>query len=596
MEISPESGALVADFLQRNLPSITNIAKNILKGASDKVKLRLNNTYRIYLEAISKKYGRSKSFFIRDAPANIYDFYIPLGVTIDDTEFPKVEYSDVVNFSKRAVVTGPAGSGKSMLMRHFLLSCLSYGNRVPVFVELRNANADGATVKELIRSSLKLHGFTLDEAFVEKALEAGHFAILLDGFDELAHPRRQEVTQDILELSQAAPECTIIVSSRPDDSFGGWEEFSSLDIRPLNKEEAIQLVQKLPFDEEIKGKFVEEIDRRLFTSHESFLSNPLLLSIMLLTYGQSADIPTKLSIFYNQAYEALFQRHDALKGGFQRDRQCRLDIQDFGKIFAAFCVQTYDRRLFEFSRSDAIGYLKKAKSATGLDFNVNHYLFDSLQSTCLLVEDGIRLVFAHRSFQEYFVAKFIAEAAPENQPKLIDLVWSNMLSDSVMDILYELNPDLVERHFLVPKLNQLFMSMGVKKKIGITHFTRYLKIMFETILVTNDSIFASINNTPPGYFNVVRYVFNSCWSREGIEEVVYNEKKRNRFIKKYFIGTKNSEYPTSKMSARSVFIQDFVEVGRLYSVVSLNKLYLWKKELESRRKHVGRSLDELLSS
>ncbi len=41
---------------------------------------------------------------------------------------------------------------------------------------------------------------------------------------------------------------------------------------------------------------------------------------MLLTYGQSLDIPNKLNIFYNQAYEVLFQRHDTLKGGFQRNK------------------------------------------------------------------------------------------------------------------------------------------------------------------------------------------------------------------------------------------------------------------------------------
>jgi hypothetical protein len=55
---------------------------------------------------------------------------------------------------------------------------------------------------------------------------------------------------------------------------------------------------------------------------------------MLLSYGQSASIPNKISVFYNQAYEALFERHDVLKDGFRRKRLTPLDIQDFARVFA----------------------------------------------------------------------------------------------------------------------------------------------------------------------------------------------------------------------------------------------------------------------
>lgn len=176
--------------------------------------------------------------------------------------------------------------------------------------------------------------------------------------------------------------------------------------------DATELVRRLPEDEELKEKFISDLHKDLFNRHKSFLSNPLLLSIMLLTYGISADIPKKLSIFYNQAYEALFQRHDAIKGGFQRDRHCDLDIQDFSRVFSAFCILTLDKRLFQFSRSDAISYLDKAKDLVNITVNSEDFLEDLLQSICFLVEDGLLLVFAHRSFQEYFSAKFICDAVP----------------------------------------------------------------------------------------------------------------------------------------------------------------------------------------
>ena len=88
-------------------------------------------------------------------------------------------------------------------------------------------------------------------------------------------------------------------------------------VQPLDLASAVELVRKLPFDDPVKERFVADLHGGLFKSHESFLSNPLLLSIMLLTYSDIAHIPTKLSIFYTQAYESLFQKHDALKGGFR---------------------------------------------------------------------------------------------------------------------------------------------------------------------------------------------------------------------------------------------------------------------------------------
>ncbi|MCH9012106.1 MAG: NACHT domain-containing protein, partial [Proteobacteria bacterium] len=197
------------------------------------VKLHLRRTYETYLTNASERYGKAKSFFIRSTPTRIYDFYVPLGVTHEKKRITHIAYADVVALTTRAVVTGAAGSGKSMLMRHLFLSALADGTKVPIFVELRNANTNSATVSELIFDGLRDYGFTLEDSFISRALEAGHFAILLDGYDEIAHSRRHDIARDILALSQSAPNCTIMVSSRPDDIFGGWQDFSSLEINPL---------------------------------------------------------------------------------------------------------------------------------------------------------------------------------------------------------------------------------------------------------------------------------------------------------------------------------------------------------------------------
>ena len=60
-------------------------------------------------------------------------------------------------------------------------------------------------------------------------------------------------------------------------------------------------------------KFIDNVKKHLYDKHKSFLSNPLLTTMMLLTFDQFAEIPEKMFLFYEQAFDTLFLKHDATK-------------------------------------------------------------------------------------------------------------------------------------------------------------------------------------------------------------------------------------------------------------------------------------------
>jgi hypothetical protein len=62
------------------------------------------------------------------------------------------------------------------------------------------------------------------------------------------------------------------------------------------------------------------------------------------------------------------------KVGFQRERRTDLYIQDFGKVFAAFCLQTYEKREFSFSKIKALEYLDSAKTICGIKYESHKFL------------------------------------------------------------------------------------------------------------------------------------------------------------------------------------------------------------------------------
>ncbi|MBB3059502.1 NACHT domain-containing protein [Microbulbifer rhizosphaerae] len=590
-----DEGKFVADFIAKNIENIWNIANSTYGKLNEEIKLKLKTAYSEYLKKTEQKYSKSKSFFIRDRSVDLYSYYIPVGLASngDRVKLDTPSFSDCLNQSHHFVISGLGGSGKSVLMRHLFLDCIKQNSYVPVLIELRDINAEGIALPKLIDSILDTYGFKLSGEFIERAKKEGHFSFFLDGFDEVDHTQRKQLIKDITAIIRKYNKCPVFISTRPEDTFNGIDELLILNTMPLDKAKAIALVEKLPFDESTKSKFVENLKSGLFEQHSSFLSNPLLLSIMLLTYGENAEIPSKLSIFYNQAYEALFQRHDANKGGYKRNRLTSLDIQDFSRIFSLFSLQTYEKRIFKMPRTDCLKYIEKSKELLKIEFNAEDYLNDLLSAACLLIEDGLEISYSHRSFQEYFVALHILASPPELQEKLVNRYWKNSLSDNVVNLLIEMNSELVERVLIVPKLTDLFEKIGVKNSVGITHTAKYIKIAYDKINIENNSISASWS----GFNSNISQLVGFAISLSGIINKI-DIKKHKEFIEritsKYGENGEKIEYETKTLTYRSPLLKELFESDSFLSGRYLSSAYQGYKILKNKHSNHTKSIEDLL--
>ncbi len=473
---------VIGSFLSHKAEDITLVAKKGIKKFSNELDLKLKSRYKKYLQNITGRYGKTRSFFIREEPKPLYQFYEPIGIQSETLKFEKAYLNDVVVANNKILILGSGGAGKSILLKHFLLDSLKTNYKVPIFIELRDSNQKDLSLIELVAKALKDFDLDVDDNYLNRALEEGHFIIFLDGLDEVKNSLRTSIITDIEEFSGKYDGCTFIVSSRPDDEISEFEQYTFFQTLPLTLEQSISLVNKLPAEDEIKSKFIYDLGTGLFEKHSSFLSNPLLLSIMLLTYGFSADIPNKLSIFYNQAFEALFQRHDALKGAYKRDRKSKLDIVSFERVLTAFCILTYDQRKFQFSRVEAQHFLNKGAALVGIEINSDHVLDDLMQAVCFLIQDGLFLTFTHRSFQEYFTAKFIANTNEKDvKKKLLEKFYRDLWRDNIYNLVYELDTAFFEKDILIPFLEDLFEKIGLKKNVNKTNYLKFSKLLYSRI-------------------------------------------------------------------------------------------------------------------
>ena len=585
---------IATEFLQQNIDKFFETGRGIIKAATDKIRLYLDSTYKEYIKTLLERHSKVRSFFIRNEPAYLYEFYVPLDLLRGFKRLKGSGIMDIIKISPFALITGSAGSGKSLIMRHLLIDTLLIKEKVPIFVELRQINQNGGDLRQLINRVLYANKFRLGEVFVEKALSAGQFALFLDGFDEVNLSKRQNLSQEIIKLAEYYDNW-ILVSSRPDNALEGWHGFSKFGVAPLTLDQAYLLIEKLPFDDGLKSKFQIDLRAGLFEKHRSFLSNPLLLSIMLLTYGQGAHIPTKLNVFYNQAYEALFQRHDALKGGFQRESRTQFDIQDFASVFSAFSLQTYDKHEIEFSRMQALDYIGKAKKITQLEFNNNDYLNDVLQAVCLLVEDGLMVVFTHRSFQEYFTARFIAEAKTESQKRLIEKYSKHAQTDVVMKLLYEIRPDIVERYYLIPNILNLSKEILANGEVDLIGYTQYLKKNIGELILKENSLSASIKNPAYHRGDLVPFVLENCGYLVDWKGFKTTAISSNSLWKKYGQGKTECVIKTTLLYYEDQFVKDLSTINTsLFSIEALRAVLKIGQVLEEKRKATEASLAEIL--
>jgi hypothetical protein len=584
--------AAVTGFISKNYDRILTVAKSSYEKIDEDIKIALGIAYRDYLSKTIAKYSKSKSFFIRNEPTSLYDYYVPIGVLGGNTKLDQPDIPNCLELSKRVVIAGSGGSGKSILMKHLFLDCINSQRFVPVMIELRDLNEIDSTLDSFVEATLGTFGFKTTGNYIEKAKKSGHFCFFFDGYDEVNHNKRKKLIKEIKQLSDKYPKCPIFLSSRPDEAFNGLEAFSVFHVLPMTMEAAIDLVQKLPFDPDIKGKFIQALHGKLFEEHESFLSNPLLLSIMLLTYGENSEIPSKLSIFYNQAFEALFRRHDAYKGGYNRVRLTTLDIQDFSRVFGLFSLQTYERREFKMSRTACLTYIDKSRKSLSKDFDPEGYLQDLLSAACLLTEDGLDVAFSHRSFQEYFVALHISSAAPEIQQKLILRYWKNMKSDDVMKLLVEINPELVERILLIPELDKLFSDLKVKRSVGITHTARYFKKQFITINVDPRGLSATSYDIEATAFDLAQFVVADA-GYVFPDNQVFKDFDQKMYETYGTPGT-TVTFKTSTMTYNTPPLSDLLNFEGRFSVKYLQALHLGYKRLKSKHSNRLESLDALL--
>ncbi len=437
-----------------------------------------------YIKKAYTKYSKIKTVLYKSEPKDLYTFFEPPYLQFQQTKKIKTEnIKDILDLSHFIIIQGIGGIGKSMLMKHLFLNEIKQKELIPIFIELKEVNLLSSwKLNEIIQNKLEEFGYNLEKQYLDCALRAGKFLFLLDGCDEIASEKKADFLRELGSFCNKYENNYYIVSSRPYSEFIEFQRFTVLEVCPFTKNQALSLMRKIEFDSEIKDKFIDALDKELYEWHRSFASNPLLLTIMLLTFENYAEIPEKLHIFYENAFDTMCFRHDANKG-FKREWKSGLALDVFKRVFSEFCILTYKKLKIALPYSELEDTLAKILAHHKLmDTRVGNFIDDLTNAICVLCKDGLFYRFTHRSFQEYFTAIFLSQLSDAQMSefglKLIQSDCDRALFDSVFDMLYDMNPSRFEKNILLPILDIYENKCKQKDKFEFYFSELYTTVFF----------------------------------------------------------------------------------------------------------------------
>jgi hypothetical protein len=502
------------DFLFRAAEKNGGKLLGVAADSASKLKQALSVNFAGYFQSAIDKCSRVSTLFDRSKSLPLNSIYIQTtlehsGARVSDTKLRDFIAELSANDSLRMfLIVGSAGIGKTFFLRWLFLSLLeNASSRIPFYIELRTFNhREDTNLVQFFHDTIVGQRARVPIASFRSAMEDGEYIFILDGLDEVQYKLRGSLSRQLAQLHDTYPGVIVVVSSRPDEGFNSWALARRYTVLPLTKKGTLALINKLPYKTDVRRKFSAEVKSTLYDQHESFLSNPLLTTIMLLTYGDLGDVPSKMHIFYEQAYETLFYRHDTWKeAGLQRRRYCSLAVDEFRRCLSAFCIASYKNFSYEFTTSAALELIKKATEFERIDVDANDFLRDLVESLCILQIDDLKYKFTHRSFQEYFAAVFIIRGPPISLGDLLDNLAVRR-GDVVIPMALEMNRSLVEREWILPRaraVTEFALAFSTKALEFATYLLGSLGYDGEKIL--RDRLYP-LSNSPNINMSVLRFL------------------------------------------------------------------------------------------
>jgi hypothetical protein len=409
-----------------------------------------------YLNERVNNIRQVKTLWQLDKPVDVESFYCESHLLFPITfgkEPKRVVVDDISQIpSRRVLIKGIAGQGKSIFLRHLCIREFQKGGKVPIFIELRRIQKTESLKEHVIRYFSFLDVNITDELYSLMS-KSGTFVFFLDAFDEVLEESKPYLLNEIEELAVNS-KASFIVTSRSHTAIEMSNYFDVYTLDNLIDDEYKVVIKQLLSD---RTQYADTLMKSIAHSKSdisSLLCTPLLITLLIISYQSYQSFPDQLTDFYESIFLVLLQRHDGTKPGYSRKRRCSINDNQYRRIFDSFCFHSKQTRLTYFDYQKVYDLILKAIADIGLTVDTDDFLKDIRLVTCLLLEEGNQFHFIHKSVQEYYAASFI-RSLPDTAAQryyntcLEPKKYVNWLQE--LDFLSEIDKFRFTKYYLIPR-------------------------------------------------------------------------------------------------------------------------------------------------
>ncbi|WP_370277520.1 NACHT domain-containing NTPase [Pontibacterium sp.] len=343
-----------------------------------------------------------------DKVFHVDDIFVSLDVRKAGTK-TRIAINDITTLDNHRVllIKGLAGQGKSTILRKVLSNNSKNLQRLPIFYELKNYK--GEPIEEAISKGLKSAGVDLTEYAVKKLFSSSNVKVYLDAFDEVKPQYRSMLLDDIRRLVNAF-QCHVVCTTRPDTEIDSLSEFETYIMCELSEKQIFGIIDKMSVDADKADELQSALKHSPFhKSKDSILKSPILVVLFCISYNIGEEIPSTLSQFYSNIFDAVFHRHDNIKGKVNRIRHWNDNRRIYRLIFECLCFISQRAGAGSFDEDSLVRFISEALLYLDEDPKAASKAREELVAiTNLIIEDGFNEYrYVHKSIQEFFAASFV---------------------------------------------------------------------------------------------------------------------------------------------------------------------------------------------
>jgi len=413
------------------LSSLLNPLANTIRFATDEAKDLLEIGLNKYLNYQIEVFFQTNTFIHTKEKVNFYDIYYPLSAKYRNKDDNFTNLNKTLNLSKRISLIGAAGSGKSTITKYIFLECIQKCDFIPILIQIRDLNDSNLTLEDFILSKILENNIKSNSLILERSLKNGSFLFIFDGYDEIHSTSLLKTNKQIQSFIDKYNRNRFIITSRPGTGAETFNNFKSYYVNPLSKLDIISFVSMIVENQERKSNINKTLRLEENEQYLDIVSNPLMLSMFILTFEKYPNLPNLKSRFYSNVWHTLISQHDGItKNSYQRKPKTGLKDYQLREIIDLFSYGTFLRGQIEFHLEDIAFLFSRIRNIKNYDFENNQLIYDFETTTSIWIKDGLSYRFPHRSLQEFFCCSQISQLPEEQKSECFKRIINDLLTSS----------------------------------------------------------------------------------------------------------------------------------------------------------------------